>query len=252
MSGHIRVATAALLSAGLLLSMQQSAVAVAPQLPDLGMAPLDDLIVTSTSDGEQLLRFSATVVNVGAGSFHLVADRASATSEFATGQRVHDADGTFSDLPVGAELVFGGDGHSHWHVKDLATYELQRLDNGVKVGTSSKGGFCFFDTDAYRLSLPGAPSSPQFDSAGCGEESSLQVSMGLSVGWGDEYRWTLPDQYIDISGLNKGRYRLRATADAHGLFSESDSTNNETWVDLQLSNRRGQMSVRVLDYGPSA
>lgn len=252
MSSQLRAAAAALLSIGLLLSMQQSAAAVEPRLPDLGMAPLDDLVVTTTSDGEQLLRFSATVVNVGAGSFQLVANRPSTTSEFSTSQRVPDADGAFSDLPVDAELVFGGDGHSHWHVKDLASYELQRLDNGVKVGTSSKGGFCFFDTDAYRLSLPGAPSSPQFDSAGCGEESFLQVSMGLSVGWGDKYRWTLPDQYIDITGLNKGRYRLQATADALGLFSESDSANNETWVDIQLSNRRGQMSVKILDYGPSA
>lgn len=251
MSGRIRAAAVALLSVGLMLSGQAASAAAEPRPPDLGMAPLDDLVVT-TSDGRQLLRFSAMIVNVGAERFELIGSRSSSESEFTVSQRMYDSTGAYEDVSVGAELVFGGDGHSHWHVKDLETYELERLDNGVKVGTGAKSGFCFFDTDPYRLSLPGAPSSPQFDSAGCGEESALQVAMGLSVGWGDEYEWTLPDQYIDITGLVKGRYRLRATADDLGMFSESDSSNNETWVDVRLANRHGRMSVKVLGYGPSA
>ena len=38
--------------------------------------------------------------------------------------------------------------------------------------------------------------------------------MGLSVGWGDTYPLTLPDQYIDITAVTPGRYRLNVTADA--------------------------------------
>ncbi len=79
-----------------------------------------------------------------------------------------------------------------------------------------------------------------------GEE--LQVLMGLSIGWGDEYPYYLSDQYVDITGLPNGKYRLKVTADYKGEFVESDDSNNFTWVDISLRNGR----VSVLAYGPSA
>jgi hypothetical protein len=48
------------------------------------------------------------------------------------------------------------------------------------------------------------------------------------VGWGDRYSYRLPDQYIDITGLGSGRYRLRATTDAAHQFQELDTANNVT------------------------
>jgi hypothetical protein len=72
--------------------------------------------------------------------------------------------------------------------------------------------------------------------------------MGLSVGWGDRYGANIVDQYIDVSNVGNGRYRLRATADAVGEFVEANETNNLTWVDLQLQANK----VRVLAYGPVA
>jgi hypothetical protein len=152
-----------------------------------------------------------------------------------------------------ASLTFGGDGHNHWHVNALEQYELRRLDNGVKVGTSAKSGFCFFDTGPYRLSLPGAPASGVYTGVGCGTATSLQVTMGVSIGWGDTYGWTLPDQFIDVTNLASGKYRLHAEADALGWFQETSRLNNVTWVDLALTtNRKGSTKVRILDYGPSA
>jgi len=84
----------------------------------------------------------------------------------------------------------------------------------------------------------------------CGASSSLSVTMGLSVGWGDTYYWNLAYQWVDITGLAAGRYRLWATADPENWFIEADNTNNFTWVDLQIRGKGG--SVRVLGYGPSA
>lgn len=229
-----------------------TATAAEPLRPDLGMARLADLTVATTSAGQRQLRFSATIVNVGSGPFELSASRPDGGSAFTVRQRVAQSDGSSTLTPVSVPLVFAGDGHTHWHVKDLESYTLERLDNGVKVGTSAKGGFCFFDTTAYRLSLPGAPQSAQYRSTGCGTASSTDLTMGLSVGWGDRYGWTLPDQYIDITGLANGKYRLRAHADAFGLFDEADRGNNQTWVDVSISNRRNGTSVKVLGYGPSA
>ena len=113
--------------------------------------------------------------------------------------------------------------------------DLVRLDNGVKVGTSAKVDFCFWDNVKYRLSLPGAPSSPRFSSSGCGNSGSTNVTMGLvEIGWGDIYPYNLPDQYIDITALTPGRYRLTVTADVFGMFAESNTSNNGTWVELQI------------------
>jgi hypothetical protein len=220
----------------------------ADRLPDLGMARLGDIKVEKTADGRRLLRFTTVIVNVGSGPFEIRGARASASEpEMATVQRILDSAGGFREVATGARMFFAGDGHDHWHVRDLESSELVRLDNGVKVGTGAKFGFCFFDNVAYRLTLPGAPSSAVYP--GCGNSSSLSVTMGVSVGWGDEYSWRLPNQYVDISGLGAGRYRLRVTADAPGFFVEANESNNATWVDLQI---KGQGAPRVIAYGPAA
>jgi hypothetical protein len=223
--------------------------ASADRLPNLRMAPISNIRVT-TSNGRTLLQFSMTVVDVGTGAFELRAARAdSNATTWTVSQRVYDDAGGSRDIPTSTQLVFGGDGHLHWHVQDLESAELIRLDNGVKVGTSAKRGFCFFDNVSFLTSLPGAPSKAVYGRAGCGDSASTAVDMGLSVGWGDEYPYTLPDQNIDITGLSPGRYRLQVTADTGGQFLETSDTDNTTWVDLQLK-AKGQ--PKVVSVGPSA
>ena len=245
------VGTTLLATVVLAVSWATQSGAATPMTPDLGMARLSDISLGRLADGRTVLRFSATVVNVGSGPFVLHAERSDASSPWAVTQRVADSQGQMTDVATSAELVFGGDGHNHWHVKDLESYELIRLDNGVKVGTSSKGGFCFFDTTAYRLSMPGAPQTRAYLGSGCGVESSLTVDMGLSVGWGDTYSYRLPDQFIDVTGLTGGRYRLVATADPSGRFQETNEGNNLTWVDVQIQGK-GPNNVKILGYGPAA
>jgi hypothetical protein len=222
--------------------------AAADRLPDLGMARLSDFKAEKTADGRRLLRFTTVIVNVGTGPFEVRGIRASANDpEMTTFQRIYDTAGGFRSVATAARMFFAGDGHSHWHVRDLESTELTRLDNGAKVGTGAKFGFCFFDNVAYRLTLLGAPPAAVY--GGCGNSSSLAVTMGLSVGWGDEYSWRLPNQYVDITSLVPGRYRLSVTADAPGYFAEANESNNGTWVDLQI---KGQGAPRVIGYGPAA
>ncbi|GHF00511.1 hypothetical protein GCM10017786_36700 [Amycolatopsis deserti] len=238
--------------AAVLLILAPGVAGAAEELrPDLGMAPLTDVKVTTGPSGQRQLRFSATIVNVGRGPFEVEAARASVDAPFRVVQRVPRADGSRADVGVPAGLVYGGDGHDHWHIRDLETYQLVRLDGGV-VSVSAKAGFCFYDTNSYRRSLQGAPRSKVYPASGCGKRDWLSVSMGLSVGWADRYAWTLPDQFVDITGLPDGHYRLLATADAQGLFVESDRTNNATWVDVALTSRKGRTSVQVLGRGPAA
>jgi hypothetical protein len=228
---------------------QSVATAATDAMPDLGMARVTDIRLNKTSDGRSLLRFSTTIVNVGTGPFELSATRSSTDGQWSVSQRIADINGLRRSVATNVELIFGGDGHMHWHIKDLLATDLIRLDNGSKVGTSAKLGYCFWDNIDYKRTLAGFPKSPVYDSSGCGVQSSTEVTMGLSVGWGDRYSYFLPDQYIDITNLTPGRYRLNVVADAIGMFAESNEANNGTWVDLQIKSNGGP---RILGYGPAA
>ena len=60
---------------------------------------------------------------------------------------------------------------------------------------------------------------------------------------GDIYPAGIAFQWIDITGLKSGRYRLRATADPANWFAETNNTNNSAWVDLRLTSIRGGLRV---------
>jgi hypothetical protein len=219
--------------------------AATEQLPDLRAARPKEIHTTTTSTGQRELRFTSVVSNVGAGPFQLTGTRSSTSdAEMNTvTQQIFDDTGSVSrSATTTATMYFGGDGHDHWHVRDLETFELIRTDNGALVGTGEKHGFCFFDNTRVNLALPNAPQERVY--TGCGKTSNLQVVMGLSVGWGDRYKYTLPDQFIDITGLAAGRYRLIYRVDVPNWFSELKETNNRSCTTLQLTGT----SVSVLDY----
>jgi hypothetical protein len=171
-----------------------------------------------------------------------------------TTQRIFDSAGDYRDRSTSATFIYSGDGHEHWHVKDLEDYDLFRLDESgnvvepAVVEQGQKVGFCFFDNAHY------GSSEPEYY-RGCenGNPGALRVTMGLSRGWGDTYFANLVGQYLDITGVADGRYRLLVKADGDSAdgsdrFLESDETNNSTWADLQITGDR----VTVLKYGPSA
>ena len=226
-----------------------AAASAGDRLPDLGMAPLQDFTIERTADGRKLLRYTAIIVNIGAGSFQVEGSRASlAETEMSVVQRISNDAGGSSLRATAARMYFAGDGHNHWHVRDLEQSSLDRLDNGVKVGSGAKHGFCFFDNVAFRLWLAGAPRNPFYTT--CGTTGTvLAQTMGLSTGWGDAYPYYLVDQWVDITTVGPGRYRLSTTADPQNWFLESNEANNGTWTELQL---KKSGPPRVVRYGPSA
>jgi hypothetical protein len=218
--------------------------AATDRLPDLRMLHPKGLEVQNKPDGRKLLVFASIIVNVGEGKFELGND---ATTLPNIEQRIFDDAGGSRYVPTSATMVYGRDGHNHWHVTDLMDFELERLDNGSKVGTWRKLGFCFFDNYRFGSSEP-AYYLQSSGSCGPRTDSATATSMGLSPGWGDKYGKRLPDQNIDITGLTPGRYRLIGTADKDGLFVESDNANNVSWVEIQLTTD----DARIVAKGPSA
>ena len=245
--GAIIVSVGSLLGPGAAFEPQPLAQRVQPLLPDLIMAPIED-VNPGYSAGAPLLRFAATIANVGAGDFQVAARRASPWSDdWAVSQRVQEAGGGFTERLTPADLVFGGDEHNHWHVEGLEAHRLERADTGEVVGQVLKQGFCAYDTDSYRPDLPRAPQAAYYPESGCGGMFAIGLRLGVSIGWADKYQWDFLEQKIDLTGLPPGRYRIVQVADPFDWFEELDETNNETWVEIDFEMHGIIPSIEVVE-----
>ena len=207
-------------------------------LPDLGMLAPKDFSVEKRPRGGRWLRFDAVVVNVGQGPFDVVG----MASDGTVTQRIKDSSGTWAEHPTLATMFYDGDGHRHWHVKDLQEWTLVNANAAATepvFRTGAKSGFCFWDNYPY----PGTGSKVYLGSAECHQRQDGSIPMGLSVGWGDEYPSTIAGQYIDITGLALGDYIVTLKADQLEQFVESSESNNSACARIRIS----RSGVRVLE-----
>jgi hypothetical protein len=212
-------------------------------LPDLGMAPLADFSVQKRPRGERWLRFSAIIVNVGAGPFQAYG-HTNVGGELSVDQQFRTS-GAITSHPTDAKMYWSGDGHNHWHVRDLEQYVLEGQNGAVRL-YGEKHGFCFWDNYRYDTTLRGYPTSAVYTGwNSCVTRGDGTVMMGLSIGWGDRYPATIVDQYIKINSLPAGEYTVTATADWANWFEESNEGNNSTTARIRISRN----SVTVLDPG---
>jgi hypothetical protein len=234
---------AAVLAASALLAIPGAETARAgasDRLPDLRMAPLGDFRI-QTVNGRRLLRFTATMHNSGSAPFALRGRRSSSTSSaWSVEQLVSQVGGGTRPAPTSATMTYGGDGHFHWHINRVVDTDMWTTGRTAK---GSKIGFCFFDTTAMNLSLPGAPGGPVYRESGCGGQSAVTSTMGLSVGWGDTYQWSLPFQWVDITGLPGGNYTIRSWVDGGRLFLEGSDSNNCAYSRIRFGSTGTAVSV---------
>ena len=228
------------------------ATAASQLLPDMRMAKLTKIVADKrTMPGRRLLRYTAEIVNVGAGPVEGRGTRPdTSTPTMSVVQRIYDDAGGFTDVPSSTYMFWAGDGHNHWHLFDMEGGVLTPFSNGHQVGTSAKEGFHFADGSAFDVSLPNAPQAKQY--LACGGKScnidALSVKEGISVGWGDIYASGIMFQWIDITGVANGKYVLTVTADPHGYFEESDTTNNSASATIRITST----SVSVVSYSGGA
>jgi hypothetical protein len=264
-----RAVIVALVTGGLVLAITVAALAISrgdegalaikepgppvgkPLLPDIAPAPPQDAHI-SHEGGRWLIRFSTMLVNIGDGDFVLRATRGMRRWE--VDQDVYYSDSGAKVYRTPADLVWGGDGHDHWHVQRIAVGILVPYDANGGPPAAGEGradtkiGFCYFDFD--RL-LEDASQVPVYSRLGCGNRSDTAIGMGLSWGWRDIYGFGLPGQSIDVTDLSDGKYRLWLEVDAKKWFQEERHDNNVTWVDLELVTKAGgARDVRNVESGP--
>jgi len=156
-----------------------------------------------------------------------------------TEQFIHRNDGSWRHVASAAEQRFANrDGHHHWHVIDMESYELFPMDAPFADGpvTGHKYGFCFFDGVHRRPGLAHSPKFPNYFSSGCGRPDSQSTLVSLSVRWGDVYPWNFAGQYIDVSnGVPDGDYLVCVSADPLDYFLETNDTDNQAWAKISIS-----------------
>jgi hypothetical protein len=186
---------------------------------------------------ERCLRFDTIVGNVGAGAFELAYQFEKARGVSAV-QRVFRSDGSYSDrFAVRSELHAT---HGHFHVQDFYVSRLWEAGPGgervgdAPVARGDKNGFCPEDSspveggpdDGRRHYSCFTPDEP--------DQRGFQV-VGISAGWRDVYGASLPDQFVEITGVPDGRYVLEIELDPHDVFVEGDELNNTICVLVSLA-----------------
>ncbi len=201
---------------------------------------LPDLVVTksnlydwridrTTKPGRVLLRFSNGVANIGKGRLEIRGGSVSNGRQSAY-QRIFYSDGSYYSRFAGYNVYHPTHGHTHF--SGFANYHLHEIEGTTGVGSlvaaSNKVSFCLIDESVYNSSLPGFRNFPRYNSCG-------NTFQGISVGWKDVYGKELPDQWIDITGVESGEYWLESMVDPMNKLRESNNTNNTTKLKIELN-----------------
>jgi hypothetical protein len=200
------------------------------------------------------LRFTSDIQDTGSGPLEvelpwLTTSGGSLSSGFVPGQCqaqqvLVDDKGDQATRPAG-DCEFHPE-HAHFHYKNLVSFTLYTVSNGVigsPVATSLKESFCLSDDDYFGFATAG-PNGPRnfVGQPGCNVPSEIsadgaEVTEGVSPGWGDVYTWDTPDQFIDISSVPPGTYALveRTNPDSALLVAGPRQTCAVTMMTLKAT-----------------
>ena len=195
---------------------------------------------------ELLLRFNGYVHNDGAGPLDFQGNPQLPTGSSGgmdqylwtgTGSRTSNPSTNPSgwvrvtDHPRDPEVVFDmSDTHNHFHVQRVAEYSLWSSDKAAQVKPGSKVGFCQYDSQ--RVSTSKGPTAAVYGDTFTGgfcrqaQPAATQLREGISEGYRDIYDYTLDYQWIDVSDVAPGEYRLAARMDPEDRIKESNENNN--------------------------
>ncbi len=201
------------------------------------------------SDKRDILRFSNGIANTGAGPWAVRPVNDLALNETHAVQEIRDQDGQVV-LECEASNYAFHPAHNHWHIGDIAQFEIRApaLDpesgpSEVLAGENSvKVTFCLIDWYA----LEGNSPTSEREFWDCSEGY-----QGVSAGWVDQYHHATTGQDLDLTDVPNGTYHLVSTANPAGVFLEKDYTNNVAWTSFKLYTAgNGNRKIVVTGHSP--
>jgi hypothetical protein len=211
-------------------------------LPNMVALPAEELLIEG-SGRRRALRFAAILANTGTGPLQVspIPALACPAAQRYVEQRVFLDDGSARyerrrdrsvvKLPGGCMLFHPT--HEHWHFDSTAGYALTDVTGDLTVVERNKISFCLRDSEPLRAATERTRRAYG--------ECERDKRQGISVGWADRYdasldgqRLPLPRRFVD------GQYCLRIEVDPYDLFTESDETDNDSAVVVDISGRQIQ------------
>jgi hypothetical protein len=185
---------------------------------------LDERCVTQQTD--RVLRFDLLTPNAGPGDLYLgaptMAGRPRENFEFSTC-------------------------HRHYHLLGYAEYDLLDAEGRV-VAAGHKQSFCLEDSsrDSMLASMGIGRTVPAGERYNCGNQ-------GIHAGYYDLYYQALPCQFIDITNVPPGQYRIRARVNTRRVVPESNYDDNTALLDVTITPRSSPppMTINPLAACPS-
>jgi len=207
-------------------------------LPNMRSLGARDLRIQGTGP-DRLLRFSASLANLGPGPLMLLPERRGrcAPGEHSARQVVHvdrNRDGTYQRARDRRRTQrFSGcmlrhQGHDHWHFDAMARYALGRPGAARSLVDRRKVSFCLRDN----VRVPGSRTTVRREHFG---DCTATSPQGISPGWVDIYTWDLDGQSLVVPrGIDGEIVCLHLAADPRDLIEETNDTDNVAAVALRI------------------
>ncbi len=223
---------------------------VNPPLDVLGYHPLSCAADEAAEEGaKRCLRFTTGPRNAGTGPMDLgyvpYEHELGLLEEGPVTQYLHWSDGSITSRPAGGFLFHKT--HAHYHYQDILDYTIWRVGPGHRLtpaGRGTKAGFSPADqlfADWFTFSQE----EGQYVEGATTARSVGVSTFGLSVGWGDVYRWQRPGQYVEFAGDGDGLYVVRSVVDIKNHVLESNERDNAGYAYIQVTGE----SVRIIERG---
>lgn len=204
------------------------------------------------SGGRELLDFNATIWNAGPATFSVEGFRRPNSDVMDAYEYFFDSSGDAVGRARAGTLYYDNRrGHHHWHLRQLAAYQL--VGPSGQVVRSQKQSFCIAPSDAVDLTVPGADlGGGSFGPLGFGGSvcdlytpGAIWLREQLPAGWGDTYRQSVAGQAFDITNLPNGLYRIEVRVNPLGVLTETSTADDLAVRRIRLSGHRQKRRVSV-------
>ncbi len=220
-----------------LLCVAASAPAAPIAYPDLQvLVPTSDIAIGHPTSTTRSLDFSHITWNAGTGPFEIRPSYNALTGISQGFQALYSSPSagvyTFErTVPIAGSMIWDPPSDYRFPLDSFALYTVASGGGpGSLVATSPKVDFCITG-DTYVGGVPNTPTEEAYPESDC---TSPTGTLGLSVGWGDEYESTDGGENIEITSVPSGTYWLQAIVDPDGYIEESNTTNNITNTKLRI------------------
>jgi hypothetical protein len=131
--------------------------------------------------------------------------------------------------------------HQHWHLMGFERMQL-RTPNGETVVTDRKNGFCLGNRYPLYGTRGAVDDTPEQKLATflrtnmCGHHDTraTDITAGISAGSGDDYRYDVDFQWLDITRVPSGTYDLVNTVNSDRTLLETNYDNNSSSIAVSV------------------